>query len=152
MKSHQIELMKSWYDKTGGKFIPDFVVMQNFRLEEADKFLASGSNWSNLMKIKNFAQTPEARDAMLKLAYSFGAFDQDQRGFKKLQDLLTGLPKKIDLEQAYIFEQIDQQINLHSQRGVFFGVKSRSYTDSEGNIHTTRESFPSSKVEESYQK
>lgn len=152
MRSHQIELMKSWYDKTGGKFIPDFVVMQNFRLEEADKFLASGSNWSNLMKIKNFAQTPEARDAMLKLAYSFGAFDQDQRGFKKLQDLLTGLPKKIDSEQAYIFEQIDHQINLHSQRGVFFGVKSRSYTDSEGNIHTTRESFPSSKVEESYQK
>ncbi|MBE6160848.1 MAG: hypothetical protein E7158_01325 [Firmicutes bacterium] len=152
MRSHQIELMKSWYDKTGGKFIPDFVVMQNFRLEEADKFLSSGSNWSNLMKIKNFAQTPESRDAMLKLAYSFGAFDQDQRGFKKLQDLLTGLPKKIDSEQAYIFEQIDQQINLHSQRGVFFGVKSRSYTDSEGNVHTTRESFPSSKVEESYQK
>ncbi len=152
MRSHQIELMKSWYDKTGGKFIPDFVVMQNFSLEEADKFLASGSNWSNLMKIKNFAQTPETRDAMLKLAYSFGAFDQDQRGFKKLQDLLTGLPKKIDSEQAYIFEQIDQQINLHSQRGVFFGVKSRIYTDSEGNIHTTRESFPSSKFEESYQK
>lgn len=152
MKSHQIELMKSWYDKTGGKFIPDFVVMQNFRIDEADKFLASGFNWSNLMKIKNFAQTPEARDAMLKLAYSFGAFDQDQRGFKKLQDLLTGLPKKIDSEQAYIFEQIDQQINLHSQRGVFFDAKSRSYTDSEGNIHTTRESFPSSKVEESYQK
>ena len=152
MKSHQIELMKSWYDKTGGKFIPDFVVMQNFRIDEADKFLASGFNWSNLMKIKNFAQTPEARDAMLKLAYSFGAFDQDQRGFKKLQDLLTGLPKKIDSEQAYIFEQIDQQINLHSQRGVFFDVKSRSYTDSEGNIHTTRESFSSSKVEESYQK
>lgn len=152
MKSHQVELMKSWYDKTGEKFIPDFVVMQNFSLEEADKFLVSGSNWSNLMRIQSFSRTPEARDAMLKLAYSFGAFDQDQRGFKKLQDLLTGLPKKIDAEQAYIFEQIDHQINLHSQRGVFFGVKSRSYIDSEGNIHTTRESFPSSKVEESYQK
>ena len=152
MKSHQVELMKSWYDRTGEKFIPDFVVMQNFSLEEADKFLVSGSNWSNLMRIQSFSRTPEARDAMLKLAYSFGAFDQDQRGFKKLQDLLTGLPKKIDAEQAYIFEQIDHQINLHSQRGVFFGVKSRSYTDSEGNIHTTRESFPSSKVEESYQK
>ncbi|MBD9098951.1 hypothetical protein EGP98_05115, partial [bacterium] len=152
MRSHQVELMKSWYDKTGGKFIPDFVVMQNFRLEEADKFLASGSNWSNLMRIQSFARTPEARDAMLKLAYSFGAFDQDQRGFKKLQDLLTSLPKKIDSEQAYIFEQIDQQINLHSLRGVFFAVKSRSHIDSEGNIHTTRESFPSSKVEESYQK
>ena len=151
MKAHQVELMKSWYDKTGGKFIPDFVVMQNFRLEEADKFLASGSNWSNLMKIKNFAQTPESRDAMLKLAYSFGAFDQDQRGFKKLQDLLTGLPKKIDAEQGYIFEQIDKQINQYSRRRVFFGVKSRSYMDAEGNVHTTRESFPTSKIEEAYQ-
>lgn len=151
MKAHQVDLMKSWYDKTGGKFIPDFVVMQNFNINETDKFLASGANWSNLMKIKNFAQTPESRDAMLKLAYSFGAFDQDQRGFKKLQDLLTGLPKKIDAEQGYIFEQIDKQINQYSQRRVFFGVKSRSYMDAEGNVHTTRESFPTSKIEEAYQ-
>ena len=107
MEAHQVELMKSWYDKTGGKFIPDFVVMQNFRLEEADKFLASGVNWSNLMRIQSFAETPESRDAMLKLAYSFGAFDQDQRGFKKLQDLLTGLPKKIDAEQGYVLKKID---------------------------------------------
>ena len=77
MRSSQVELMKSWYDKTGGKFIPDFVVMQNFKLEEADKFLISGSIWSKLMRIKNFSEIPESREAMLKLAYSFGAFDQD---------------------------------------------------------------------------
>lgn len=152
LKSRQVTLMKSWYDKTGGKFIPDFVVMQNFRLEEADKFLASGANWSNLMKIKSFSRTPEARDAMLKLAYSFGAFDQDQRGFKRLQDLLTRIPKKIDAEQGYIFEQIDRQINQYSQRPKFFSVKSRSHMDSEGVVHTTRESFPSYKVEETYQR
>lgn len=152
LKSRQVTLMKSWYDKTGGKFIPDFVVMQNFRLEEADKFLASGANWSNLMKIKSFSRTPEARDAMLKLAYSFGAFDQDQRGFKRLQDLLTGIPKKIDAEQGYIFEQIDRQINQYSQRPKFFSVRSRSHMDSEGVVHTTRESFPSYKVEETYQR
>lgn len=151
MKAHQVDLMKSWYDKTGGKFIPDFVVMQNFNINEADKFLVSGANWSNLMRIQSFAKTPESRDAMLKLAYSFGAFDQDQRGFKKLRYLLTGLPKKIDAEQGYIFEQIDKQINQYSQRRVFFGVKSRSYMDAEGNIHTTKESFPTSKIEEAYQ-
>lgn len=106
MKAHQAELMKSWYDKTGGKFIPDFVVMQNFSLEEADKFLASGSNWSNLMRIQSFSRTPEARDAMLKLAYSFGAFDQDQRGFKKLQDLLTSLPRTISPNYSYIIDSI----------------------------------------------
>lgn len=106
MKSHQVELMKSWYDKTGEKFIPDFVVMQNFSLEEADKFLVSGSNWSNLMRIQSFSRTPEARDAMLKLAYSFGAFDQDQRGFKKLQDLLTSLPRTISSNYSHIMDSI----------------------------------------------
>lgn len=148
LKAHQVDLMKSWYDKTGGKFIPDFVVMQNFRLEEADKFLTSGSNWSNLMRIKSFAETQEGRDAMLKLAYSFGAFDQDQRGFKKLHDLLTNLPRKIDFEEAdFILERVDQEINIHSHRTRFF-PDSKSYIDINGNIHT----FTSSKYDESYQK
>lgn len=106
INSHQVDLMKSWYDKTGGKFIPDFVVMQNFRLEEADKFLAAGSNWSRLMRIESFAKSAEARDAMLKLAYSFGAFDQDQRGFKKVQDLLTDLPRKISADYYHIMDSI----------------------------------------------
>lgn len=117
---NQIELMKRWYDKTGGKFIPDYVVMQNFPLEEADKFLSSGANWSSLMKIKNFSKKAESRAAMLKLAYSFGAFDQDQRGLKKVQDLLTGLPKKIDADNGFIIDQIDYQINLYSQKNVFY--------------------------------
>ena len=120
LTSYQVRLMKSWYDRTGGKFIPDFVVMQNFRLEEADKFLASGSNWSNLMRIKSFSRTPEARAAMLKLAYSFGAFDQDQRGFKKLQDLLTGLPRKIDADKGYILDRIDEHIEMYTKKDFFF--------------------------------
>ena len=123
LQSHNVELMKSWYDKTGGKFIPDFVVMQNFSLEDADKFLASGSNWSTLMRIQSFARTQEARDAMLKLAYSFGAFDQDQRGFKKLQDLLTSLPRKIDADKEYIIDRINHVINIYSQRGAFYHNK-----------------------------
>lgn len=151
IKSHQVDLMKSWYDKTGGKFIPDFVVMQNFDINEADKFLTSGQNWSNLMKIKNFARNAESRDAMLKLAYSFGAFDQDQRGFKKLQDLLTSLPKKIDAEQGYIFEQLDKQISKYSQKEVYYGIKENIYIDDNGNVHTERESSPTVNTEEAYQ-
>lgn len=150
MKSHQVELMKSWYDKTGGKFIPDFVVMQNFRLEEADKFLASGSNWSNLMRIQSFARTPESRDAMLKLAYSFGAFDQDQRGFKKLQDLLTSLPKKLDADKGYIIDQIDHQIDQYSQRGVFYHNK--SIIDINGNRRIEAPNMTPEEKEEAYNK
>lgn len=150
MKAHQVDLMKSWYDKTGGKFIPDFVVMQNFRLEEADKFLASGANWSNLMKIQSFARTPESRDAMLKLAYSFGAFDQDQRGFKKLQDLLTGLPKKIDSQQGYIFDRLDNQIDLYSQRGVFF--KNSATIHEDGSVTHEAPNMTPEEKEEAYNK
>lgn len=122
MKSHQIDLMKQWFDKTGGRFIPDFVVMQNFNINDADKFLISGSNWSKLMRIKNFAQTAESRDAMLKLAYSFGVFDQDQRGFKKLLDLLTGLPKKIDAENEYIIDGTDKRIEAFTKKNSIFSI------------------------------
>lgn len=104
--SNQVDLMKQWYDKTGGKFVPDYIVMQNFPIEQADKFLLAGSNWSNLMRNKSFASAGESRDAMLKLAYSFGAFDQDQRGFKKLQELLTSLPRNISPSYAHIMESI----------------------------------------------
>lgn len=106
LKSHKVDLMKKWFDKTGGKFIPDYVVMQNFDLEEADKFLTSASNWSSLMKIENFSKKIESRDAMLKLAYSFGAFDNDQKGFKKLIDLLTGIPRTLALEQGKTIEKL----------------------------------------------
>lgn len=150
MRAHQVELMKSWYDKTGGKFIPDFVVMQNFRLEEADKFLASGSNWSKLMRIKSFANNPESRDAMLKLAYSFGAFDQDQRGFKKLQDLLTDLPKHLDTIDAsydYVMDNIDSHIDLLSQRGVFYHDR-----DIYGNISLNAPDMTPEEKEEAYNK
>ena len=108
LKTHQVDLMKSWYDKTGGKFIPDFVVMETLKLEEADKFLASGSNWSNLMKIKTYSKEPVKREAMLRFAYLFGAFDQDQRGYKKLMDLLTGIPRKID--DKHVVKRLDDVI------------------------------------------
>lgn len=106
----KVELMKKWYDKTGGRFIPDYIVMQNFSIEEADKFLTSGSNWSTLMKIKRFANNPDGRDAMLKLAYSFGAFDHDQRGFKKIIELLTDIPRKISAEYGYIIDDYSSMI------------------------------------------
>lgn len=131
MKAHKVDLMKHWYDKIGHKFIPDVVIMQNFSLEEADKFLLSGANWSKLMKIQNFAHSLQSRDAMLKLAYSFGAFDFDQRGFKKAQELLTGIPKKIDAKQEYILKRIDQQINLCSGSKLLFHKASRFKTQEE---------------------
>jgi len=119
IESHQVDLMKRWYDKTGRKFIPDYVVMQNFSLEDADKFLISGNNWSTLMRIKSYASIPDARDAMLKVAYSFGTFDHDQKGFKKVQDLLTSLPRKIAPEFGYVIKNIDMNIDLSTKYRTF---------------------------------
>ena len=96
--AYQVSVMKKWYEKTGGKFIPDYIVMQNMPLEDADKFLTSSLLWSKLMRIKDFTDIPESRDVLLKLAYSFGVFDGDSRGYKKLYELLTDIPRKIKEE------------------------------------------------------
>ena len=108
INSGRTSLMLKWYEKTGRKFIPDFVVMHNFNINDADKFLAAGPSWSNLMKNQDFAKTPESRDAMLKLAYSFGVFDNDPRGYKRLVDLLTGLPSKIKAENASELDKVNE--------------------------------------------
>lgn len=110
INSHKVELMMNWYDKTGQKFIPDFIVMENFPIEQADKFLASGQNWSALMKINSFSKYPETRDAMLKLAYCFGAFDQDQVGMKKLRELLTGIPRHYKQDEFKKLKKLEQEI------------------------------------------
>ena len=91
----RVDAMKKWYDKTGCKFIPDCVVMKNIPVEDADKFLLNTTNWNKLMKLEEYSRRKEVRDAMLKVAYSFGVFDSDKRGFNKLYNLLTKIPKKI---------------------------------------------------------
>ena len=83
LDNNKVDLMYQWWQKTGCKFVPDFVVMNNFKLEEADKFLDSSQQWKKLGKIEDFSSNIDAREAMLKIAYSFGVFDHDQRGIKK---------------------------------------------------------------------
>ena len=65
------------------------------------------------MRIKRYAKTPEASAAMLKLAYSFGSFDHDQRGYKKVYELLTGIPSSISKEHGYVVEKIDYRIKKY---------------------------------------
>ena len=98
VNTNKVELMVNWYNRTGRRFIPDIVVMDNFSLSEADKFLTNGKVWSNLMKIERFSIGLESRDALLKLAYSFGAFDHDEKGIIELHRLLSALPRKISAD------------------------------------------------------
>ena len=95
IEADKVEVMYEWWLKTGKKFIPDPVIMQNFPIEEADKFLSNGKEWSLLMKNKRFTKDYESKDAMLKLAYCFGVFDNDQQGKKKLDALLNDVPRTL---------------------------------------------------------
>ena len=120
MQKAEVKLMKDWYDKTGGKFIPDCVIMDNIPIEDADKFLTSGANWSKLMKIKDFANNMDSREAMFKLAYSFGVFDNDTLGMKKVYDLLAGIPKKIDGDFEHIFDNLYEEMDRLTGRKLLF--------------------------------
>lgn len=108
---NEIELMKQWYEKTGCKFVPDSSVMRNFDFKESDKFLTSASNWSKLMKINNFSDTPANKEALVKLAYCFGAFDQDKKGFNKLMDLLNRIPIRLENKVSSFIDNIDMVLS-----------------------------------------
>ena len=117
IKSKNVNTLRTWYEMTGKRFIPDYVIMQNFDSLEIDKFLSNGMIWSNLMKLKNISSNDNSREALLKLAYSFGAFDNDKRGLTKLNEILTDLPRKVSKENGYIFDKLDK--DFLKEEGLF---------------------------------
>ena len=116
----KVELMKEWYDKTGGKFVPDSIVMEVFPLKEADKFLSSTTWWSKLIKIESFSDCEEGRDALLKLAYTFGVFDNDIIGFRKLYELLTGFPRHLSTSDYDLLLDIENNISDKYRGALYF--------------------------------
>ena len=95
INSNQVAKMYTWYEETGHKFIPDYIVMQSFPLAEIDKFLANGRTWSKIQNIVRYSSTPENKDTLLKLAYTFGIFEGDQNGLNELKNFLNGIPRHI---------------------------------------------------------
>lgn len=112
--------LRTWYLKTGGKFIPDPIVMENFPLDDIDKFLTAGFKWSNLMRLSEFTKNDETKEALLKIAYVFGTFDNDDRGYKKVYDLLTELPTKFKEDIGYIFDNLDNALDSNANFNVYF--------------------------------
>ena len=110
ISSNQVQVMFTWWLKTGKKFIPDYVVMQNLPLEDIDKFLSHGKEWSQLMRNKRFSQTQEGKDSMLKLAYCFGVFDGDTQGYKKLDALLNDIPRKLNERDINLLLDMEETI------------------------------------------
>lgn len=104
---NQVEVIRTWYDATGRKFIPEYMVMQLFPISEIDKFLANSRSWSNLQKITRYVRTPENKNTLLRLAYVFGVFEGDVEGLNQLKNLLNGIPNYIDSKFNYKIGLID---------------------------------------------
>lgn len=92
------DLMKKWYQLTGGRFIPHHVVMLNFPEDEMGDFLSNRTKWSKLIQSDSFNVNDDGKAAILKLAYSLGVFQGNDEGFNIALNLITGLPNKISNE------------------------------------------------------
>lgn len=136
INSNKVEVMHSWWLKTGKKFIPDYIVMQNLPLTDIDKFLSHGKEWSQLMRNKRFSQTKEGKDALIKLAYSFGVFDGDIQGSKKLDSLLNDIPRRLKEDDMKILLEMEQTIQEDNENKRTIGKEEylllRSTLQSEG--------------------
>lgn len=121
IKAEQVTLMEQWYYKA--RFLPDTVIMQNFSLDDADKFLSHGKEWSSLMRNKRFAKNIEGREAMLKLAYTFGVFDGDNQGSKKLDSLLNDIPKKLSENDYNKLLYMEENIQSNDSKTIRIGEK-----------------------------
>lgn len=109
--SSDIYLMKVWFEKTGGKYVPDDLVMKKFPKQDIDKFLISGKYWSNLMRLKDYSTTEEKVSALIKASYLFGVFDQDKTGFDNLYSIITNIPKQISYDYKDTMLKVKNDIN-----------------------------------------
>ena len=107
----KIDLLKLWYEGTGKKYIPDAVVMNLIPTNQIDKFLSKGRKWSNIMKRKTLKKNMDFQSSTLKLAYVFGVFDDDERGYKTLCDLLFNIPNILSSEEAISFLDFNETNN-----------------------------------------
>ena len=97
LEGNKFELLSQWYDKLN--FIPHYVVMLDFPVEQSDKFVAAGKKWSQLMRIERHSLNEESKSALLKASMCFGVFDNDMDGFNKVMQLFTDIPRTLTEEQ-----------------------------------------------------
>jgi len=110
IENNQTKLMYYWYQKTGCKYIPDYVVMQNIEKEEIDKFLKNDKAWSRLMQIEEFNKLEEGKIALLKLGFIYGIFSGNKNSINQLEFLLKGIPLKLSKENFELLIQIEDRI------------------------------------------
>lgn len=99
VQNHKEDRLQNWYKTTGGKFVPNHVVMLNFPEGEIDHFLGNSKKWSQLMKIDNYNLNDDSKAAILKVSYAMGVFQGDDDGFNKTMKLFTDVPQELTQEE-----------------------------------------------------
>ena len=100
---NNVDLLLEWYNRI--KFVPHYAVMTGFPVAEADKFMAVGKLWSQIMRIDGHNDSFEHVDSMIKAAYMFGIFDGDREGFSRFMQLFTDAPSRLSRDE---FEEMDK--------------------------------------------
>lgn len=110
IENNQTQLMYYWYKKTGCKYIPDYVVMQNIKKEEIDTFIKNDKAWSRLMQIEDFNNLEEGKITLLKLGFIYGIFSGNKNHINHLEFLLKGIPLKLSKDHIELLTEIENRI------------------------------------------
>lgn len=111
LSENKFDVLSDWYDKL--HFVPHHVVMEEFPFEQADKFVASGKKWSQLMRIERYNINEDSKAALLKASMCFGVFDNDMDGFNKTMQLFSDVPKTLSSQDMQrMIDFIQKQISL----------------------------------------
>ena len=102
------DILQSWYKATGGRFVPNYVVMLNFPQKEIDNFLGNSKKWSQLMRIGNNLNS-DNKAAILKASYAMGVFHGNDDGFNKVMKLFTDVPVELSQEE---YEQVERMFEI----------------------------------------
>lgn len=113
----KVTTMKAWYNLTNKTFLPDSTVMLAFPINEANKFIKSKNKWRKIVRLIPSTAPKECLAAFLKLAYTFGVFDDNEQGFKRLINLMTYIPQIIEKTFQENLEKINSVIN-HYTKGI----------------------------------
>ena len=102
------DILQSWYKATGGRFVPNYVVMLNFPQKEIDNFLGNSKKWSQLMRIDNNLNS-DNKAAILKASYAMGVFHGNDDGFNKVMKLFTDVPVELSQEE---YEKVERMFEI----------------------------------------
>ena len=100
LKEDKLDQLCFWYIKTNRSYIPDYSVIKIFPTNQINNFINNRNKWKGLLKSKTFNKE-ENREVLLKLAYVMGVFNYDDTGFKKLQEIILDVPKKLSKNNAF---------------------------------------------------